>query len=178
MNAQLKSLSAVFSPPLTEGNHAEPMKENRLLVGALFVAVALLGPVFTLGYFSGFRTGRAGGSHGSAKAAAPVGIVPRQTLTAETEQPAPARPIPEARAGEPAAGQIYLQLAASDKARSAAAIDALRSHGFLAIVREVPDRPELYRVLIGPLREGELGKTRADLESKGFAGDAAIERTF
>jgi len=178
MNAELKHSSAVFGRRLVEGNPAQPMEENRVLLGALFVAVTLLGPAFTLGYFSGYRLGRAGDLRGVARAAAPAEIVPRQTPLAVTRQQPPERPIPTPPAGQPATAQIYLQLAASAKGHAAVAIGALQSNGFLAVVREVPDRPELYRVLIGPLRENELEKTRADLESKGFAGGTAIKRTF
>jgi len=57
-------------------------------------------------------------------------------------------------------------------------VDVLRNKGFPALALEVPEKPGLSRVLIGPLHEGELDKTRADLRSRGFPGDSAIKRTF
>jgi hypothetical protein len=187
MSLELKNLSRALSHPLVEPNHTQPIAENRVLLGALFVAVALLGPAFTLGYFSGFRLGQAGDLRGAPRVAAPAEILPRQTPQAGTKQQPPEPPTPvapvsnqvaAAPAEQAAAGQIYLQLAASAKGQSAITIDALRKQGFRAIAREVPERPELYRVLIGPLREGDLDKTRADLQNKSFPGATAITRTF
>jgi cell division septation protein DedD len=71
-----------------------------------------------------------------------------------------------------------VQVVAATESWSAVIIDALRSKGFPATAMEVPEKPDLYRVVVGPLREGELDKTRADLRSKGFPGDAAIKRSF
>ena len=147
---------------------AELTRGNRVLVG-LFIAVALLGPSFTLGYFLGYRSGEASGA---ALVVPPDGALPVQTVSQQQKRALPAQ------GNQPAAGQIYLQLAAAAERPSAIMIDALRNNGFATVAWEVPEQPGLYRVLVGPLHEGELDRTRADLQRHGFPGDSAIKRTF
>ena len=174
---------------MPEHKVAELTQANRLLLGFCFIALVLLGPSFILGYFSGYRSARAGGPQSvpgptlvaSTQSAPPAETMPRQST--RTEQQKPARrvrkkdPAP-ARADQPAVGQIYLQLVAAPQSQSAVIIDALRNDGLPAVASEVPEKPGLYRVLIGPLHEGDLDKTRAELRSRGFPGDSAIKRTF
>ena len=164
--------------------HQEPelMRGSRVLVG-LFIAVALLGPSFTLGYMLGYRSGE---TAGAALVTPPDSALPVQTVSqqsAPTRQKPAARvrtksPAPAAQGDPPAGGQIYLQLAAAAERPSAVILDALRNNGFAAIAVEVPEQPGVYRVLVGPLHEGDLGKTRAALQRRGFPGDSAIKRTF
>jgi cell division septation protein DedD len=71
-----------------------------------------------------------------------------------------------------------LQLVATDQRQSTATIDALRNNGLTAIASRVPEKPGVYRVLVGPLHEGEVDQMRADLQRRGLPGDSAIKRTF
>jgi len=73
---------------------------------------------------------------------------------------------------------VYLQLVSTVQSQSDVLIDVLRKNGFPAVASEVPEKPSLRRVLVGPLQEGELDKMRANLQSRGFPGDSAIKRTF
>ena len=161
---------------MPEPKYAETIRANRLLLGVSFTALVLIGPAFTLGYISGSRAAQAAGPPGA----------PGSPLTAslETEMQRPAaqaamkKPASAERAGQPAVGQVYLQLITTAENRSAGIIDVLRNQGFPAVAMDVPEKSGLRRVLIGPLHESELDKTRADLQSKGFPGDSAIRRTF
>jgi cell division septation protein DedD len=168
---------------MREHRVAELTGANRLLLGVSLIALALLGPSFILGYVTGYRSGRAAGPQSaSPQIALPAETEPQQPP--RMEQPKPAgwerteKPTSASRTDHPAAGQVYLQLVATDTSRSAAIVDALRNDGFPAVALEVPQRPGIRRVLVGPFHEGELDKTRAELRSKGFPGDAAIKRTL
>ena len=163
---------------------------NRLLLGVSLIALVLLGPSFILGYFLGYRSARSGGPQSasepklvaSPQIALPAETVPQRSTRTEQQKPAAwertKEPGSALRADQTAVGQIYLQLVATATSESAVIIDALRNNGFPAVALEVPSKPGLRRVLIGPLHEGELDKTRADLQSRGFPGNSAIKRTF
>jgi len=175
---------------MPERKVAELAGANRLLLGVAIIALVLLGPSFILGYFWGYRSARADSpqnASGPALAASPEIALPAGTvpqLSTQTVRQKPAgwgktkQPASAARADQPAVGQIYLQLVATPTNQSAGMVDVLRNKGFPALALEVPEKPGLSRVLIGPLHEGELDKTRADLRSRGFPGDSAIKRTF
>jgi hypothetical protein len=68
----------------------------------------------------------------------PAEAVPQQSTRTEQKKPAgwvsTREPAPSAQADQPAAGQIYLQLAAVPKSRSAVIVDALRNSGFPAVM--------------------------------------------
>ena len=112
----------------------------------------------------------------------PVEVVAQQSTRTEQQKPAgwvsTQEPAPAAQADQPAVGQIYLQIAAVPKSRCAVIVDALRNSGFPAVISEVPHKPGLYRVLVGPLRQGDVDKTRANLQGRGFLGDSAIKQVF
>jgi hypothetical protein len=91
----------------------------------------------------------------------------------EKEKPAPA-PV----SAPPASGQTYLQLAATAKAEANVMVDVLHQKQFKAIAVEIPEKPGLFRVLVGPLADGTLNKTKADLTSSGFPGDKAIKKVY
>ena len=57
-------------------------------------------------------------------------------------------------------------------------VDVLRKKGFKSRSVEIPGKAGTFRVLVGPLEADGLNKTRADLQSSGFPGNAAIKRTF
>ncbi len=43
---------------------------------------------------------------------------------------------------------------------------------------EIPEKPGLFRVLVGPMAEAQVNKTKTDLQSAGFPGDKSIKRSF
>jgi cell division septation protein DedD len=141
------------------------IRENRRLLILIFVSVVLLGPSFTLGYISG---------HSSA-AVSPRPPAPQPP--AIFAQP-PSTPPVVAQPVKPMPGQVYLQVIAAPEVESTAMIQSLRKNGFPAITTKVPEKPELYRVLVGPLPEKGLDETRTGLQLKGFPADSAIKRTF
>ncbi len=79
---------------------------------------------------------------------------------------------------EPAAGEIYLQLVATAKAEADVMVDVLHQKKFRAVAVQIPEKPGLFRVLVGPLADGTLNKTKSDLQSSGFPGDKAIKKVF
>ena len=164
---------------------AELTRVNRLLLAVSFVAVALLGPAYIFGYFSGLRSSQsAAASAPPASADVPQGPPVAEKTPAKSQPPKPSaraqavkRTAPDPPDGS-AAARIYLQLAATTKDASEAMLDRLRHSGFTAVMREVPEKPGLYRVLIGPLEKQDVGPTRSALDTHGFAGAAAIRRDF
>ena len=86
----------------------------------------------------------------------------------EKERPAPA----------PASGQTYLQLAATAKPEAEVMVDVLHQKKFRAIAVENPDKQGNFRVLVGPIPDGALNKTKSDLSAAGFPGDKAFKRVY
>jgi cell division septation protein DedD len=80
--------------------------------------------------------------------------------------------------GSPAAGQSYLQLAATSQHEADIMVDVLHKKGFKAMTAEIEGRPGTFRVLVGPVADNTANKVRADLQGAGFPGNAAIRRTF
>jgi cytoskeletal protein RodZ len=97
---------------------------------------------------------------------------------AKTKPPEPAKPTPAAPTGGALASGIYLQLTATSEHEATVYIDVLRKKGFKAQSAEVPDKRGLFRVLVGPVAENNVNKTKTDLKAAGFPGDQAIKRTF
>jgi cell division septation protein DedD len=71
-----------------------------------------------------------------------------------------------------------LQLSATDKDKADVMVDLLRAKKFSSMTAAVPERPGLYRVLVGPLAETALEATKAQLDAAGFPGNQAIRRVF
>jgi hypothetical protein len=91
------------------------------------------------------------------------------------EQPAPKeKPATVA----PQSGQTYLQLAATAKTEADVMVDVLHQKKFKAIAVEIPEKPGVFRVLVGPLADGTLNKAKSDLTSSGFPGDKAIKKVY
>jgi hypothetical protein len=100
---------------------------------------------------------------------------------AKKEKAEAARTDAKQEKAKPALGQpsgSYLQLAATTPHEAAAVVEVLRKKDFKAISAEVPEKPGLFRVLVGPIPDGALNKTRAELTAAGFPGDKAIRRNF
>jgi cytoskeletal protein RodZ len=135
----------------------------------------------------------------SPAASAPASAAPAPTSTqpqreAETPKPEPKREEPVARKEPPAkkekekpvpvsappaaSGQTYLQLVATAKAEADVMVDVLHQKQFKAIAVEIPEKPGLFRVLVGPLADGTLNKMKSDLTSAGFPGDKAIKKVY
>jgi hypothetical protein len=114
------------------------------------------------------------------KAAPPKAQPPK----AQPPKPEPAKPVKQAppaataSSGRPASGETYLQLAATAKAEADIMLDILHKKGFKAIATQIPDRPGLFRVFVGPMPDTDVNKTRSDLQGAGFPGDKAIRKTF
>ena len=93
----------------------------------------------------------------------------KATKTSAKQGPLGSQPIP---------GRVYLQLSATDRDSAEGMADLLRGKSFSAIAAQIPDRPDLYRVLVGPLSEADVAKTRASLKASSFPADEAVRRVF
>ncbi|MGA3190225.1 MAG: SPOR domain-containing protein [Bryobacteraceae bacterium] len=109
------------------------------------------------------------------KAAEPVKKEPPAKKEREKEKDK-AKPV--VADAQPAAGQTYLQLVATAKAEADVMVDLLHQKNFKAIAVQIPEKPALYRILVGPLADGTLNKTKSDLQSSGFPGDKAIKKVY
>jgi len=95
------------------------------------------------------------------------------------EKPAPSKPKPEpATHAEDHPSGTYLQLAATTQREADIEVDVLRHKGFRAMAAEIPEKPGLFRVLVGPVPESGVNKMKTDLQNAGFPGDKAIRKTF
>ena len=79
---------------------------------------------------------------------------------------------------EVASGKTYLQLSATKRAEADTYVDVLRKKGFAAMAAPVPNSDGLFRVLVGPVSDGDINKTRSDLQGAGFPGDKALRKKF
>jgi cell division septation protein DedD len=128
----------------------------------------------------------------AAKEAAPrESDAPKETASqqgpasAPVAQPAPvAAPAPPkassraATSGQAESGKTYLQLSAIDHDKAEIMVELLRKKNFPAIAAEIPEKPGVFRVLVGPIPEADVNKTRADLQDASFPGKEAVKRTF
>lgn len=117
---------------------------------------------------------------------------PAETVAAKPEPPAPKpepvreRPAPlkekpappKTAAPEDRPSGTYLQLAATSQREADIEVDVLRRKGFRALSAEIPEKPGTFRVLVGPIPETAVNKTKSDLENAGFPGNKAIRRTL
>jgi hypothetical protein len=92
--------------------------------------------------------------------------------------PAKSEPVRSTASNRPAAGQTYLQLAATSQHEADIMVDVLRKKNFRAMAAEIEEKPGTFRVLVGPITDTTANKMRADLQGAGFPGNAAIRRTF
>jgi len=84
-------------------------------------------------------------------------------------QPKPQASQPAARASvtnEPATGE-YWQVVATSRPDAEIISEALNKKGFHSLVAPGP-KENLFRVLVGPLKDAAAAQTRADLEASGF----------
>jgi cell division septation protein DedD len=105
------------------------------------------------------------------------------TKPAPPPEPAPA-PAPvkassrAATSGQPESGKTYLQLSAIDHDKAEIMVELLHKKSFSAIAAEIPEKPGVFRVLVGPISDADINKTRADLTNASFPGKDAVKRTF
>jgi cell division septation protein DedD len=127
-----------------------------------------------------------------APADAPAETAPQPKETAAQQGPAvkpppspePVAPAPAkasarvATSDQPESGRTYLQLSAVDHDKAEIMIELLRKKSFSAIATEIPEKPGVFRVLVGPMSEADVTKVRADLQNASFPGKEAVKRTF
>jgi cell division septation protein DedD len=118
------------------------------------------------------------------EAAAPKETASQQGPATKPAPPEPAAPAPAktssrvATSGQPESGKTYLQLSAIDHDKAEIMVELLRKKSFSAIAAEIPEKPGVFRVLVGPVAEADVNKTRADLQNASFPGKEAVKRTF
>ena len=191
--------------PRNEDGEFELLLGNRQLMSVFFIVVILLGVFFAMGYIVGRNSSPVTAPETAARRpepkpapvdASPVRETPRETpapaeAPKETapQQPAappeskPAPPAPPAAtraaaSAQPESGKTYLQLSAIDHDKAEIMVEMLRKKSFSAIAAEIPEKPGVFRVLVGPMSEADINKARADLQAGGFAGKEAVKRTF
>jgi hypothetical protein len=91
---------------------------------------------------------------------------------------APAKPTRAAVSDQPESGRTYLQLSAIDHDKAEIMVELLRKKKFSAIAAEIPEKPGVFRVLVGPISEADVSKTRVALQDASFPGKEAVRRTF
>jgi len=104
--------------------------------------------------------------------------------TAPAPPPEPVAAVPAKVASratsssQPESGKTYLQLSAIDHDKAEIMVELLRKKSFSAIAAEIPEKPGVFRVLVGPVAEADVNKIRADLQNASFPGKEAVKRTF
>ena len=96
---------------------------------------------------------------------------------ASEQATAPVRtPARTGTSGDPQPGQTYLQISAVDHDKAEIYVELLRKKNFSAIAAEIPEKPGVFRVLVGPV--SDVAKTRSDLQNASFPGKEALVKTF
>ena len=93
------------------------------------------------------------------------------TCSARRAQPKPlaSHPKPVSAFSGPQSGQTFLQVAAVGHTEANALADVLSKKGFQAHAVPKPGSSDIYRVLIGPMRDtSDLSTTRDSLRNAGF----------
>ncbi|HLH44202.1 MAG TPA: SPOR domain-containing protein [Bryobacteraceae bacterium] len=190
-----------------EDGEVELILGNGQLLGVFFIVVILLALFFGMGYVMGRNSGSASVEVATApkqevkplvvespvpknpgKADEPATGAPEATSstavdeTSKSETPAAAGARADRPSAEPAASSapkgVYLQLAATTRHEAELEVEVLRRKDFHATSMEVPEKPGLFRVLVGPIADGGLSQARADLQDAGFPGKSAIVKRF
>lgn len=175
---------------------------NHQLLGVFFIVICLIGVFFAMGYLMGRNAAPVVSADAAPHrpeskpivvdapasrtpdpepiAQVPVSTQPQTTAAAPVEAP---KPVSAPKAAAPSNGQpvpgTYLQLSATtQKAEAEIMVDVLRKKSFPALLAEIPERPGTFRVLVGPLPDADVNKTRAELDSASFSGKEALKKTF
>lgn len=92
-----------------------------------------------------------------------------ETKKTETKKTEPKKPEPPPPSNAKPAGGVYLQVAAVGKAEADLVSEVLAKKGFRTSITGVEGKPDLHRVLVGPVKPGaEQSKTMDDLKASGF----------
>jgi outer membrane biosynthesis protein TonB len=175
--------------PKNEDGEFELILANRQLLSVFFIVVVLLGVFFTMGYIVGRNSGPAQVEVAAARkpepkatdtpaseTAAPVSAPPVETPVVTRPQREPeVRPEPKP---EPPVKKEPPAKKEKTKEKADVMVDVLHQKKFKAMAVEIPEKPGLFRVLVGPLADGTLNKTKSDLQSSGFPGDKAIKKVY
>lgn len=192
--------------PRNDDGEFELILGNRQLMSVFFIVVILLGVFFAMGYIVGRNSSPVGAPEVAsqrpeskpadtppstretttpAPAEAPTETASQQApATKPAPPPEPAAPAPPktssrvATSDQPESGKTYLQLSAIDHDKAEIMVELLRKKRFPAIAAEIPEKPGVFRVLVGPISDADLNKTRADLQNASFPGKEAVKRTF
>ncbi|MCP5117858.1 MAG: SPOR domain-containing protein [bacterium] len=110
----------------------------------------------------------------------PPAATPKPAAVTRTPKPKPAAAKPRVRqppassppvrasSGQPGAGDVYLQVAATKTPEGGVLLDVLKKRGFNGRLASVPGQ-DLVRVLVGPVNgPDELSRTRTALQEAGF----------
>ena len=71
--------------------------------------------------------------------------------------------------------ETYLQLPATGRDQAEVLVGVLRKNSVKALDYEVPEKPGLFRVRVGPIREGEMMEVRAELRNRVFKAGTPSE---
>ena len=175
--------------PKNEDGEFELILGNRQLMSVFFIVVILLGVCFALGYKVGQNASPVAVSDAVSRRAESKPLVetpaaPKEPATQEVPatQPAPPEPVKAPvraeTSSQPEYGRTYLQLSATNHDAAEIMVELLRKKKFPALSVERPEKPGSFRVLVGPISDADLNKTRADLDAASFPGKDAIKRTF
>jgi cell division septation protein DedD len=192
--------------PRNEDGEFELLLGNRQLMSVFFIVVILLGVFFAMGYIVGRNSSPVTAPETASRRPEPAKPAPvdaspaRETLReapASTEAPKetapqqaptaapPAKPEPPApaparvsAAAQPESGKTYLQLSAIDHDKAEIMVEMLHKKSFPAIAAEIPEKPGVFRVLVGPISDADINKLRSDLQNASFPGKEAVKRTF
>ncbi|MEO8098959.1 MAG: hypothetical protein ABI811_14750 [Acidobacteriota bacterium] len=96
-------------------------------------------------------------------------VAAKQPAVAAKQPPIASRPVP---------GRVYLQLTATDQVKAETIADLLRSKSFPGVAAPIPEKPGMFRVLVGPLAESALADTKTQLKAAGFPADGAFKQVF
>lgn len=120
----------------------------------------------------------------------PSPAVPSPNETAKSAQAAPPKPVETPKPASkpepasptpdvPSPGGAYLQIAAVAKTEAELFVDVLAKKGFHALYTTVPEKPGIYRVLVGPFSDSaSIAQARGDLNKAGFKGFEAFVRKY
>ncbi len=108
--------------------------------------------------------------------AVPLGS-PKHKKAVEPEAASELAPANIQPAGfSPQSGQEFLQVTAVARADANEVAEVLRKKGFRAHAVPAPSNPNVYRVIVGPIRDaGDLASTRDSLRKTGFR-DVIVQR--
>jgi cell division septation protein DedD len=192
--------------PRNDDGEFELILGNRQLMSVFFIVVILLGLFFAMGYIVGRNSSPVGAPEvasrrpevttpvvetPAARETPPAKEPPAQPVETASQQGPATRPAPTpepvapapvkapariATAGEPQSGKTYLQLSAIERDKAEIMVEMLRKKNFPAIAAEIPEKPGVFRVLVGPV--SDVNKTRAELQNASFPGKEALVKNF